>query len=85
VQVPHSYLAEGTGAYADLAQFVERLLPHHGRGGDVHQEQEPRLASPVGAQDRQDEPGLGGPVGGGVFVQNARYGADGRPVPLERP
>ncbi len=85
VQIAHLHLAEGAGAGAHLAQFVEGLLPYDRGGGDVHQEQQAGLAAPVGAQDGQDKTGLGGAFGGGLLVEGARDGAYGGAVALEGP
>jgi len=71
VQILDLHLAEGSGALADLTQLVQGLLPHHGGGGDVHDEQQPGLAAPVHAQHGLDEAGLGGTVSGATLVQGA--------------
>ncbi|CAM5330014.1 hypothetical protein STENM223S_02087 [Streptomyces tendae] len=75
VQVLHLQLAEGAGPRADLAQFVQGLLPDHGGGRHVHQEQQPGLAAPVGTQDRQDQTGLRGPS---TVARSSRVRGTGR-------
>ena len=79
------HFAEGSGAFADLAQLVQRAVPDDVRGRLVHHESEPGLAPPGGAEHGDHQAGVGGAVGRGDLVQLTAQQALRRAVALEGP
>lgn len=76
-------VTEGAGAFADLPELLEGAAPHDRGAGVVHDEGEVGLAPASGGEHGDDEPGVGGALGGGGLVERTALRAGGRTVALE--